>query len=291
MIGMAERVSKEKIDVVPGWHYTVDKDGYVYREKKGIFSNVREKVSSKKIKKEQEYYYFIDKDGYIAKIGLEENFGFIPGSKDAPKAFDMGDFMMARLGYMNVKYKKAPLSAIQIKKQEKSLKANSTPETEEKIRKYLNRGEKVLCSFVYTGGKEFGNAELLSNMWLEVLFVATDKRVMKIRETGKVGEETIDEIEYSSISSVHLDNLYGQSYYQIAWQAYKKVRKVKEPVMKGNRMTVHISLDPPVEETQFFEVKPTKWRILNVTNPEVKEFIEVVKSHIKNKKPEKFKIH
>ena len=156
---------------------------------------------------------------------------------------------------------------------------------ENRIKKYLDRNEKILYFYTYYGRKEFGNGMLLYRMFLKVIFVATNKRILKIRYGFGI-PETVDEIGYSQISSIYLDTLYDQSYYQITFKASKIVVKPQAPNAivedsEGNKYAVNVSAYPWQEETQFFEVKPIKWRLLDVTNPEVKEFVRIVKSQIK----------
>jgi hypothetical protein len=289
-----EIINKKRIKVEEGWNYSVGSDGFVYRTKKGI----KEQIGSKKINKKDGYFYFVDKQGRISSIPLKGDFMTL--AKEIAKVGMLDPFDAINLSSAYNSYNNKPPSEVEIKKQEESLRANSAPGTEEKIRDYLMPKEKVLCSFIYQGGKEFGNSKIVNLSGLKVLYVATDERIMKIRYGGGLFNkipETIEDIAYSSLASVYLDKLYGVSYYQLTWQGYKEVEKIGKPNVKltndktGETMRVNVSAHPPRKERQFFEVKPIKWRILDITNPEVKKFVNIIKEQIKkNKKTNTFKV-
>lgn len=138
---------------------------------------------------------------------------------------------------------------------------------------FLEHGEKILYEFIYDGGEEFKRGEAVDNSdsEMKVIFAATNKRLLKIRYFRGL-DETVDEMPYNLISSVYLDNQYNKSYYQITMDANKTV-------MNRN------ILDRDEEEvTDTFKIKPIKWRILDVTNPEAKNLVAVIKMNMAGKK-------
>ena len=134
---------------------------------------------------------------------------------------------------------------------------------DERVKKYLEKGEKVLCTLHYDGGTEFERGEKTTSFFLRVIFVATDRRVLKIRY-GFLVSETVDEISYGDISSVYLDNLYKRSFYQLTKNANKTVIRVDDEGYE-------------YKQTDSFKIKPVAWRILDTTSPEAKTFVGVVK--------------
>ena len=144
-----------------------------------------------------------------------------------------------------------------------------------RIKKYLEKDEKVLSIFNYLGGREFTRGQITRSIFLNVLFVATDKRIIKIRY-GFLLPETVNDISYDVISAVYLDNLYGVSFYQLTMNANKTV------IRRANEDSDY------QEETDSFKIKPVRWRILDVTKPEVKDFVNVVRENMAGDKAREY---
>jgi hypothetical protein len=69
---MAERVSRERVDRVPGYLYWLARDGYLWRTPTKLnTTGTKSRVGTERIVRENGYFYFLDKDGFVSRAKMK----------------------------------------------------------------------------------------------------------------------------------------------------------------------------------------------------------------------------